>query len=87
VRLVRIEGPEATVRGLRDVADVVLVPPSTEILDGGRISMAAYATARAVGVIEGRGATVTTVIDDAELKARFADLDARIGTDEPPLVG
>jgi hypothetical protein len=87
VRLVRIEGPDETVRGLRDIADLILVSPSTEILDGGRISMAAYATGRAVALIEGRGATVRTVIDDAELKERFAELDALIETEEPPLVG
>lgn len=86
MNLVEIEGLEATVRELRDIPDVILVPSSTKFLDEGRIRMGAYATDRAVPEIENRGATVTTVIDNAALAARFADLDARIGQSEPPPV-
>jgi hypothetical protein len=88
MRLVQIEGTEDTVRGLTDLPDVILVPPSTELLGDGRISMAAYASGRAVAEIESRGATATTKIDDAELAARLADLDSHIeGPTEPPAVG
>jgi hypothetical protein len=89
MRLVQIEGAEEVVRGLADLPDVILVPPTTEPLGDGRISMAAYASGRAVAEIESRGATVTTKIDDAELGARLADLDSHIESPptEPPAVG
>jgi hypothetical protein len=74
------------VRGLVDIPDIVLVFSSTARLDGGRIRTAGYSSDRAIPLIEARGATVTTVIDEGELAARFADLDERIGKDaEPPV--
>lgn len=87
MKLVDIEGPEEVVRGLRDVPDIILVPTSSDILDGGRIRMSAYVTSRAATEIEARGTTLTTVIDEAELEARFAELDAIIAAkSEPPPV-
>lgn len=89
MRLVRIEGPEETVRGVADMPDVILVRPSTDRLGDGRISMAAYASEAAVAEIESRGATVTTKISGAELEARLNELDAHIAGQqpEPPVVG
>jgi hypothetical protein len=87
VKLVDIEGPEDVVRGLRDIPDIILVPTSSDSLDGGRLRMSACVTARAVPVIEARGATITTLFDDDETAAHFAALDALIGRGgEPPPV-
>jgi hypothetical protein len=85
LNLVRIEGDEATVRELIDIPDIILVLASTDRLGGGRIRTAAYASDRAIGEIEGRGATVTTVMDNAALDGHIQELFSQIEPDEPPV--
>lgn len=84
MNFVQIEGVESAVRRLRDLRDVILVPATTEFLGGGRIRMDAFATDRAIGEIEERGASVTVLEDNDDMRARFADLDASIEGREPP---
>lgn len=84
MKLVAVEGPEEVVRGLEDIPDVVLVLSTIAFLDGGRIRVSGYASERAIPLVEARNATVTTIIDEAELAARFADLDEAIGQEPQP---
>jgi hypothetical protein len=87
LNLVAFEGREDVVRGLDNIPGVVLVLPTIAFLDGGRVRVSGYASKSATPEIESRGATVTTIIDEAELDARFADLDERIGRgpEAPPV--
>jgi hypothetical protein len=95
VNLVRIEGDPEAALGLRDLADAIVVWSSVDQLEGGRVSVAAYATERAMTEIEGRGFGVTVIVDEESLQARLAELresSAREGGDddderESPLVG
>ena len=94
MNLVRIEGDSEAALGLRDLADAILIWESFDQLEDGRVSVAAYATDRALTEIEGRGFGVTVVTDNAELEARLAELRESSGRaddddddEEPPLVG
>jgi hypothetical protein len=87
LKLVAVEGPEEVVRALGDIPDLVLVLGTIAFLDGGRIRVSGYAGELAIPLVEARNATVTTIIDEAELAARFAELDEGIGKEpEPPPV-
>ncbi len=85
MNLIHIEGAEATVLGLRDISDIILVLSSGESIPGGRIRVAAYATDRAITEIEARGVTVTVLMNNAELKAHMDELYNQIEASEPPV--
>jgi hypothetical protein len=86
VNLVRVQGADEVVRGIRDMEEAIVVWTSLERLDDG-VSVAAYATDAAVTEIEGRGLTVTVVSDNAALDAQLEELLGSIGREEPPVVG
>jgi hypothetical protein len=87
VNLVRIEGDAEIAGGLGDIADAIVVWTSFDQLEDGRVSVAAYATDRALTEIEGRGLNVKVVSDNAALEARLEELLGSVGREEPPLVG
>jgi hypothetical protein len=82
---VKIEGPSETVRGLRDIPDLILISAHTDLLGDDRIRTAAYATDRALVEIEARGATFTITMDSEELEAHLDELFELIDDDEPPV--
>jgi hypothetical protein len=81
MNLIRIDGTEETVRGLTDIPDIILVLGDAERLPDGLIRTSAYATDRAIGVIESRGATIERLLDNEQ----FAEHTAAVF--EPPIVG
>jgi hypothetical protein len=82
MNLIQIEGPDETVRGLIDVPDMILVLVSTDRLADGRVRTAAYATDRAIGEIEARGATVERLLDNEQVDEQVAAVFERF---EPPV--
>jgi hypothetical protein len=83
LNLVFIEGSQETLVGLDDIADLILDLKSAEEGTGGNVRVGAYATDRAIGEIESRGATVTILQDNADLQATLDDLFTLIENSDP----
>ena len=83
MNIIRIEGSEATVRGLADIPDLILIMNGTDTLGNGDFNTPAYATDRAIGEIQARGASVVVVADNTELEATLDDLFVLIDSQTP----
>ncbi len=55
MNLIRMIGPEATVAGLSDIADLIIIESSGLTLETGDVQLSAYATDRAITEIESAG--------------------------------
>jgi hypothetical protein len=70
LNFISIDAAAETLLGLEDINDAIIELGSSETLPDGQIRIAGYATDRAISEIQSRGATVTIIFNNDELKAR-----------------
>lgn len=85
MNLIRMIGPEATIVGLNDIVDLIIIEYSGKTLPDGQVQLSGYATDRAITEIQSRGAVIEVLFDNAELDAHYEELYANI--DSGDLVG
>jgi len=74
LNFIYIDGPRDTLLALRDIADMVLRLKGAQTLPDGNLRVSAYATDDAITEIQNRGASVTVIFNNDELKARTDEL-------------
>lgn len=72
--MILIDGPENILRGLQDIQDLILELKTARTLSAGQFRVGAYATDRAITEIQGRGATVSIILNNEDLQARIDNL-------------
>jgi len=82
MNLIRMIGPEATVAGLSDIVDLIIIESSGLTLQTGDVQLSGYATDRAISEIESRGAVVEVIMDNAELETHYDDLYSNIDSED-----
>jgi hypothetical protein len=76
--MIYIEGDGDTLFGLQDIPDMILELESAIDLETGQFRVAAYATDHAITEIEGRGVSVTVVLDNDALHDYIEGLYSQI---------
>jgi hypothetical protein len=82
MNLIEIEGPAEILRGLLDVEGLSLSTRSATEISPNRFVVSGTATDAAIATVQSRGATVRTIMDNAQYDAHVNRVFSQIARDD-----